>query len=159
MLKDDKVDIANRVLECFAPGTTLRLESGYVLVAWTVSKGKEERRWMTRGQDFYPVWHRKWCHGGTASTALAQLVRWIQGKPVLPISTWAYWAGEKVQLLRQGNGNEAIGMLIAAGYPQVATCVLCGNQITGGMDWWSLDGVTGPCCGWTSGCRQNLPTR
>ena len=152
--KDDRIDIANFVLKCFAPETTLRIESGYVLVAWTDSRGKHEKRWMTRGQDFYPGWHNNWGHGGTASTALSQLVRWVKCLPVLPLSTWQYWSGDRVQLLRQGNAEMAIQTLMGAGYPQKAECVLCGDTITGGMDWWSLNGVTGPCCGMRSGCQQ-----
>ena len=60
---DEKIDVANEVVKCFAPGTSLRIESGHVLVSWEDSFGKYERRWMTRGQDFYPV-----CigNGGTA---------------------------------------------------------------------------------------------
>lgn len=153
--KDDRIDVANVVLKCFAAETELRIESGHVLVCWTQHGGKKfERRWMTRGQDFYPVWHNKWGHGGTASTALAQLVRWVRGLPVLPLTTWRYWSGERVALLRHGNSNEAISALSAAGYPETATCVLCGMELTSGFDWWSLDGVTGPCCAWTSGCCQ-----
>jgi hypothetical protein len=153
--KETRIQIANRMLESFAPGTWLRLESGYVLVEWknralaTISK-----RWMTRGQDFYPVWNRQWTGGGTACTALSQLVRWVQGKPVLPASTWRYWAGEKCKLLRHGNWEARLRELTDAGYPDVAKCVLCGNEISGGMDWWSLDGISGPCCSMRSGCRQ-----
>jgi len=155
--RDDRIEIANEVLKCFAPLTTLRLESGHVLVVWINSSGRHEKRWMTRGQDFYPVWHRRWGHGGTASTALAQLVRWIKGKPVLPLSTWRYWGGDRCQLLRQGDGNAAIEKMLAAGYPEKAACVLCRNEITGGMDWWSLDGLSGPCCSMRSGCKQASP--
>ena len=156
--KDDRIQVANEVLKCFAPGTSLRLESGYVLVEWTNHRGPQSKRWMTRGQDFYPVWHHSWGHGGTASTALAQLVRWVRGQPVLPISTWQYWSGDRVALLRQGNGQMAIQTLLDAGYPSQAACVLCGNNIVGGMDWWSLKGVTGPCCDMRSGCKQERIT-
>lgn len=153
---DERIEICNRVLQCFAQETTLRLEStGHVIVCWTSSCGEQiERRWMTRGQDFYPVWYKKWGHGGTASTALAQLVRWVRGMAVLPLATWRYWAGERCALLRHGDANEAIAALGAAGYPETAVCVLCRQTISGGMDWWSLDGVSGPCCSWTEGCRQ-----
>lgn len=158
MCKDERVEIANEVLRSFAPGTTLRLESGYVLVEWSARSGtftdQHSKRWMTRGQDFYPVWHRKWGHGGTSCTALAQLVRWIQCKPVLPIGTWQYWSGDKCRLLRHGTGENVLQSLLDAGYPAKAECVLCGEAITGGMDWWSLKGVSGPCCGMRSGCEQ-----
>jgi len=154
--KDDRLAAANIALKSFAPDTTLRLESGYVLVEWQRRSGETfSKRWMCRGNDFYPVWYRQWCHGGTTSTALSQLVRWIQGKPVLSISSWRYWASEGVALLRQGDGAEpAIKALLDAGYPQQPVCVLCKKQIDGGIDWWNLNGVSGPCCGWSNGCRQ-----
>lgn len=154
LCKDTRIDAANEVLKSFAPGTSLRLESGYVVVEWKNHRGPQSKRWMTRGQDFYPVWHQSWGHGGTASTALAQLVRWIQGKPVLPLATWQYWSGERCRLLRQGDSQTALQTLLDAGYPDKAACVLCGDTITGEMDWWSLNGVTGPCCGMRSGCEQ-----
>lgn len=145
---------SNEVLGAFAPETTLRIDRGHVVVCWR----SHAKRWMTRGgQDFYPVWHREWGHGGTASTALSQLVRWIKGLPVLPLGTWRYWGGERVALLRQRQGAEAaIIALERAGYPAKVPCVLCQRELAGAMDWWSLDGVSGPCCCWTQGCRQKL---
>lgn len=153
--KDDRIEAANEMLKCFAPDTSLRIESGYVIVEWLSSiSGKHSRRWMTRGNCFYPTWYRHWCHGGTASTALSQLVRWVQGKPVLSIDSWRYWGRDECMLLRHGDKEAALQSLLNAGYPAQATCVLCKQPINGSIDWWSLKGVTGPCCGWTSGCRQ-----
>jgi hypothetical protein len=153
--RDFRVAMANRVLDCFAEGTVVTYEFGRgVTVSWPTHGGKVlYRRWQTRGQDFYPTWSNRWGHGGTACTALSQLVRWIRGQPVLPLSTWRYWFSEKCWLARN-RGEEGIKALVHAGYPDVALCVLCGNPIEGGLDWWSLDNVTGPCCGWTTGCRQ-----
>jgi hypothetical protein len=151
-----RVPMANRVLDCFAEGTIVSyIEGRGVVVSWRSYNGGEiiYRRWQTRGQDFYPTWSNKWGHGGTACTALAQLVRWIQGKPVLPLSTWRYWFGDKCRLARD-RADEGIKALIHGGYPDAAICVLCNQPISGGMDWWSLDNVSGPCCGWTTGCRQ-----
>ena len=158
--QNDLVDAANIVLRSFAPGTELRIDpTGYVVVTWFQWRPAEriERRWMTRGEDFYPVWHKKWGHGGTACTALAQLVRWIKGKPVLPLSTWVYWGGERCALLRQNEGPEvAMNALRNAGYPESVNCVLCGGPLPGSFDWWSLDKVSGPCCNHNNGCRQKV---
>jgi hypothetical protein len=145
----DRIEVANRVLNYFAEASIERRKNGWY-VTWHGCKGTVTRRWQTRGQDFYPVWYRKWSGGGTATTALSQLIRWCADKPVLPLSTWRHWAGDRVKLL----GSEAVDVLLSAGYPERATCVLCKNEINGGLDWWSLNGVTGPCCGWTTGCRQ-----
>lgn len=155
---NDRIDVANKVLQTFAPDTELRIDAhGYVVVEWTTHRDVLlSRRWMTRGQDWYPVWHRYWGHGGTACVALSQLVRWCQRKPVLPLATWRYWADEQVRLLRHGDVPSALSALRDAGYPEVATCVLCGRFVDGGCDWWSLKGVSGPCCSMRSGCKQVL---
>ena len=144
----------------FAPRTVIiNGNRGELIVSWE-KRGTGEavfRRWQCRhGQDFYPTWSRLWGHGGTACTALAQLIRWIQGRPVLPMSTWRYWAGEKCRLARE-DGDELIARLTHANYPEHAHCVLCGRELHG-LDWWNLDGVSGPCCSWTNGCRQS-PTQ
>ena len=152
-----KIKAANDALDCFAKGTTISIKSKVgVIVSWTRRNGETvSKRWMTKGQDFYPIWHNKWGHGGTCSTALAQLVRWVKNKPVLPISTWKYWTAPQCYLARD-RGPELIKILTDGEYPEHAICVLCKNQIEGSLDWWSLDKVTGPCCGWTTGCRQNI---
>lgn len=153
--RDFRIPMANRVLDCFAAGTIVYYMPGRgVYVSWDRRGTTVYRRWETMGcQDFYPKWSQLWGHGGTACTALSQLVRWIRGQPVLPLSTWRYWFGDKLQLARD-RGDEAIKHLVHAEYPEVATCVLCDQPIVGGLDWWNLDGVSGPCCGWTTGCRQ-----
>ena len=155
--KVDRVEVANVVLQSFAPDTTVRIDaSGHVIVEWTRRGGEKlSRRWMARGQDWYPVWHRHWGHGGTASRALSQLVRWIQGKPVCSLAVWRGWASPGCALLRQqgDNGAAALTALADAGYPKESPCVLCGDTEHIG-DWWSLKGVSGPCCSMRSGCRQ-----
>lgn len=140
---------ANRVLGLFAPGTRIERRRGGWWVCWEGPRGPVGRRWSCRGQDFYPVWYGSWAHGGTASTALSQLVRWLRGQPVLPLSSWRHWASPGVGLLSPSGAE----ILRAAGYPEEACCVLCGRRV-GRMDWWSLDGLSGPCCRWDEGCKQ-----
>ena len=154
-----RVEVANLVLTTFAPGTTVGLRpDGRVQVSWEGRSGPVTKVWMTRGQDFYPVWHRKWEHGGTACTALANLVRWIKGMPVVPIGTWDWWADPdgNCKLLRQCDPAPALQAMRDAGYPEQAACVLCGRSPLRGFDWWNLDGVSGPCCRYSDryGCRQ-----
>lgn len=150
---NERIEAANRVLSSFSPATIVHhrgVGAGWY-VTWPSSAGKiTRRRWQSRGQDFYPVWSRIYPGGGTSCTALSQLIRWCAGKPVLPISTWRHWAGDNVKLLTQA----VVADLLASGYPESVKCVLCKQTIEGGLDWWSLDKVSGPCCGWTSGCRQ-----
>lgn len=149
-----KMEAANAVLQTFAPGTTIERRKGGWFVLWSDRWGNYEKRWQTRGNDFYPVWHREWGHGGTACTALAQLIRWLRGQGVLSIVTWRMWAGEGYRLLRHGDVDAALQGLLDAGYPEVTTCVLCGRSPLKSIDWWNLDGVSGPCCSGRTGCRQ-----
>ena len=150
------VDAANSVLLMLTENARIERRYGGWYVVWETHRGKlMERRWSTRGQDFYPVWKREWTYGGTTTTALSQLIRWCRHQPVLPLPTWRYWCGEHCRLGRD-NGQQIIETLVDAGYPETSDCVLCHNVIVGDMDWWSLTGVTGPCCGWASGCRQRI---
>jgi hypothetical protein len=109
--------------------------------------GPQRYQWVThRGGDFYPTWHRTrgpW--GGTVSTAMSQLIRWCQGKPVLPLSSFAYWCGPNIRL-GGDRGDELVALLRSAGYPETVSCVCCGLPPIG-MDWWCHDGKSGPCCG------------
>lgn len=148
MTQSDKLAVANGVLASFSKSQfTVR---GHAYVTFPYRGKLMTKRWMCRGNDFYPVWHRYYPGGGTSVTALSQLIRWVQDKPVLPMSTWRYWSSETCKLLPV----EAVQELEDGGYPVHVNCVLCHNQIEGSLDWWSLNGVSGPCCGWTSGCRQ-----
>jgi hypothetical protein len=149
-----RLKAANAMLECFAPGTTIKKYRGGWYVCWTDYRGREvEKRWITQGQDWYPMWHKKWAHGGTASMALSQLIRWLRGQPVVGIGSWRYWSSDTCMLLRHGDADGAIDRLCAAGYPTRAHCVLCGIELDG-HDWWHLDEVSGPCCHAHRGCRQ-----
>ena len=147
----NKIETSNIVLGSFTNSRIERRKSGW-FVLWDGYRGEQvSRRWQCRGgQDFYPVWHRHWPHGGTASTALSQLIRWNRDQPVLSIHSWRYWAGDVCKLVPPS----AVDTLEAGGYPSESICVLCGNRIEGGIDWWNLDGVSGPCCHYSSGCRQ-----
>lgn len=157
-MKDAKiVAAANAALKFFAPETRIEVRKGGVYILWTDFLGiKMSRRWTVLNQSFYPVWYRHWAHGGTCCVAMAQLIRWIQGKPVVPLVCWQNWCGDHVGLARARGGNHATELLQAlreGGYPEHANCVLCGVRLTN-YDWWCLDGVSGPCCNWTEGCRQ-----
>jgi hypothetical protein len=154
MTRDERLATANAALKFFAPETTVEVRMGRVWVCWTNYRGEATAKpWASRGQSFYPVWSHKWGHGGTCCTALSQLVRFIQGRPLLPISTWRWWASPTVALGRD-KGDELVATLLAGGYPEHVKCVLCEREIDSRLDWWHLDDVSGPCCGWTTGCRQ-----
>lgn len=150
--RDARLLVANAALPLFTSRETVIIYDGRFKVSWDGyhGQGRLTKSWVCRGQDFYPVWHKTWAQGGTATTALAQLVRWCSGKTVLPLSTWKYWVGKGIALGKP----EVVRVLAAGGYPLTVDCVLCGTTLSSGLDWWNLAGVVGPCCGSTNGCRQ-----
>jgi hypothetical protein len=141
-----KLGTVNRAIALFARNTTVRRGLTGWTVEWTDSRGKKHRRrWaVDAGQSFFPAWHHSWSHGGTACTALSQLMRWLQGRPVFGIGTWRYWTGEYIRL----GSPEIIQVLTDGGYPAGQVCVRCGGAIgpDQGLDWWNLEGISGPCC-------------
>jgi hypothetical protein len=145
---------AQQILDIIAPTTKIITDRPGIYIQWEQHRGVVMlRRWqLNRGSDSYPVWYGKWGHGGTCTQALAQLVRWLQNKTVLPLSSWKYWTGESVALGQQRRA-EIVPILQEAGYPEIVNCVLC-NKPTEGLDWWHLNKVVGPCCGMSRGCRQ-----
>lgn len=151
--QEERLIAANGALKCFAADTEIVNRSSGLAVRWQQSGRSIERRWqLQRGSDTYPIWHRNWGHGGTATTALSNLIRWIRGQPVVPLTTWRYWSTKTVYLMRE-KGDECCELLAAAGWPAVASCVLCGRVVER-FDWWHLGKVSGPCCHYRSGCRQ-----
>lgn len=153
MNRPERILTVNAAMQCFAADTRVELRSGRVYVCWRTHSGEEMARpWACRGQSCYPVWYRHWAHGGTCCTALAQLVRWLRDQPVLPLSTWRYWCTPTV-LLARDRGQDLLSVLHSGGYPDEARCCLCDERVSS-FDWWSLDGVSGPCCNHNEGCRQ-----
>ena len=148
-LVGERLEVANVVLDSFFAGHLERRRTG-MYVCWVGRKGPRAKRWQCRGQDFYPVWSRQYPGGGTSSMALSQLIRWVQGKPVLPLGTWRHWASDRVKLLPES----AVRELMSAGYPEIVDCVCCNQPLHGRLDWWSLDGLSGPCCLWSKACDE-----
>ena len=72
---------------------------------------------------------------------------------MLPLSSWHYWTGDRVQIARD-HGADVCSILSDAGWPHTVPCVLCGTEITRAVDWWDLDGVSGPMCSHMSDCRS-----
>ena len=150
MDQQQRLATANAALQCFVPDTRLELRNGRVFVCWENYRGKPaSRMWMTRGGSFYPMWSHKWAHGGTCTIAMAQLVRWVRGLTVLPMTTWEYWVGERVGLAGwrgKDKQEELLATLRNAGYPLVSTCIFCGKSPIGRFDWYSYRGKEGTVC-------------
>ena len=83
--------------------------------------------------------------GGTMAMAVGQLARWIRGQSRVPIAAWKYWASPTI-LLAGDNGDIMLRYIQESNYDdgKATKCVLCGANKCG--DWWSLNGVVGPCC-------------
>lgn len=148
-----RIRAANAALAIIAERTQIERRRGGWYVKWkTYQNVEHSRRWsVQRGSD-RPPWHQKWAHGGTCKTALSQLIRWCKEEPVLPLATWQYWCSPGCYLARD-RGAELCSLLSDAGWPRDVPCVLCGVALTGSIDWWDLNGVSGPCCKW-GGCQQ-----
>lgn len=144
--------IANMVLGSFESKVLLYDTEGRGLrMCWPVGPGliwppkydftarlQADGRWPKYG------FHHRPC-GGTGMQAVAQMIRYVRDLPRLPLSCWLHWAGPTVQLA----SPRTLEILKASDYgnPQKTCCVLCGSIIFGYLvDWWSVDGITGPCC-------------
>lgn len=150
-----RLGAANEIIKCFTGlETKLILRGdGRVAVSWKSwqKPGKTvQMTWMCRGQDFFPSWYRKAGWGGTVSTAVSQLVRWVQGKPVYGLETWKYWGSDGMGLFNCGGNRrdpvEVLELIRKSGWPEHPVCILCKRTPPKGLDWWSLDGKSGPCC-------------
>lgn len=144
----DRIEIANRALATFTRDVQL-YEGGFGLrMCWGNGAGtyrhdfaarlRSDGSWTMYGYGQRPT-------GGTGMQALAQLIRYVRDLDRLPMSTWKYWGSETVKLCT----SEVVEILRLGNYgdPEKTHCVLCGrNDWKRGLDWWSLNGVTGPSC-------------
>lgn len=156
-VKIDRLTVANAVLKTFAAGFEIVHEpgKGYCL-AWMESRGRVVKRWMCDRGSFFPSCHRSVPTGGTHITAISQLIRYCQGKPYLPLTTWKYWAGNTVRLWKDDAERDAgLRILEDSDYQKTPECVFCGRDLTGqSWDWFStIDGIEG-CGHWGRKCQR-----
>lgn len=149
----ERVNVANEILKTFMPGVVLYQRGALVpnlRMCWDTRKApipprhdfsarlRSDGSWPMYGYNVRPS-------GGTGYQALAQLIRYVRDLPRLPMLTWEYWAGDAVKLCTPAT----LELLRAGNYgdPDKTHCVLCGSaEWKRGLDWWSLNGVTGPSC-------------
>lgn len=143
-----RLETANKALGTFAPAVRLYDGARELRMCWDarVQPPKRDFAARLRSDGSWPLYgYRQRPCGGTGMQAIAQLIRYVRDLSRLPIDTWEYWGGHSVQLCTA----ETVDILRGGGYadPKKTACVLCGKgTFKGGLDWWSLDGVTGPCC-------------
>ena len=145
-----RIEEANAILATYQPGTRLYLKGHSLRMAWEPYFNYSA---SLRSQGDLPRYgdrHRPCGH--TGMQALAQLIRYVRDLNRLPLITWEYWASETILLCNA----ETLRLLSKSDYgdPTKTCCVLCGTTEFAGLDWWSLDGVTGPSCRY-GGCRRN----
>ena len=146
-----RIETANKVMDLFVPGVTLH-QGRELRIKWTgVSTGRQcDYPARLRGHWLCSVPRHRTHWGGTCENAIAQLILYVRDRPRLPMVTWEYWTAPtgNVKLGREEARSKILPILRASDYndPKKTCCVLCGASPCVGLDWWSLDGVEGPCC-------------
>lgn len=128
---------ANAVLALFAPYTRLEQRRGGI---WLVTRYGAARMSL-RPQGTWPQANTgRLGLGGTDTTSIVQLVRWLRGQTRRPVAFW-----------RARYGDEVADALEGMNYadPAATRCVLCGAAGREVWDWWARPGDErlGPCCG------------
>ncbi len=147
-LSEFRLCVGNKLLETFVPTVHLYNSPKGLRMAW----GRENRPQCDyvarlRSDGSWPMYgyNQRPC-GGTGFQAIGQVIRYVRDLSRLPKVTWEYWAGERIKLCTP----DTLFVLQNSDYanPAKTSCVLCGsdNWDKNGLDWWSLDGVVGPCC-------------
>jgi hypothetical protein len=149
-IRTSRLLVANNALQSFMPHVVLH-GSRELRMSWQI-KGYPMRDYPARLRatgDWPAYGYRHRPCGGTGYQALAQLIRYVRDLPRLPLATWKYWASDKIALC----GTNTVDILSESDYGERMNCVLCGSdKYDGGVDWWSNDGVVGPCCMWGATC-------
>lgn len=137
-----KLAAARRVVRLMTPHVELTTGGGYWF-SWAEAGRPVRLRWAVRGSGDYPVWYSRRPAGGTWCQAAGQLVRWLSGRPHLPLRVWRHWEGPVVKI-----GDGVAAELAAAGWPEDVPCVKCGRPITprDEFDWYSHQPHPGPGC-------------
>jgi hypothetical protein len=118
-----------------------RLPHGRVTIHRPALRGT--RNWFR-----YDLVGRELGIGGTDEQTLCQLILWYRDLPRLPGYVLKNW---------QERSPDFCAAIDRVGYDddKSTRCVICGEKPTG-LDWWSLNGVTGPCCSPGRGCRNRV---
>lgn len=143
----DRITVANQAVATFIPGVSFYEGERGLRMSWDNCRQPPRHDFpcTLRGDGSWPKYgYNQRPSGGTGYQAMAQLIRYIRDLSRLPIATWEYWNGKSVKLCTLST----LEILSASDYgnPGKTRCVLCGLFPMKSIDWWSLDGVTGPCC-------------
>lgn len=154
----DRIKTANHILETLGYGIELYQGNRELRMRWPKwnKAGCHDFPARLRGDGSWPAFgYRQRPCGGTGIQALAQVIRYVRNLPRLPVITWQYWTSDKVKI---GNA-QTLEIIKSSDYgdPTKTCCILCGcTDFKNGLDWWSLDGKTGPCCMFEA-CEEKKP--
>ena len=138
-----KLKVANEVVKTIGNKTCkFVVEQNKLYLSWEADTRfyKKLCRLQSGSHYFYAgTFRRNLGIGGTGESAMVQLVRWIKGLNVLPLSQWQYWASPSIELWQNNDvAKQVIALLTEAGYPAEPVCIFCGKKPPNGYDWWSL---------------------
>jgi hypothetical protein len=137
MIDEQRLEVANQVLEAIEQGIRLVKKGSYLNAEWDSFRGKPvSKRWSTdRKGAFFPSFNLP--TGGTHTTAITQLVYWVRHQPCLPIESWKYWVSPVIGMK---GGDVVLPLLESADYPKGTTCVCCKGPANLG-DWYYNQGL------------------
>jgi hypothetical protein len=137
MIDEQRLEVANQVLEAIEQGIRLVKKGSYLNAEWDSFRGKPvSKRWSTdRKGAFFPSFNLP--TGGTHTTAITQLVYWVRHQPCLPIESWKYWVSPVIGMK---GGDVILPLLESADYPKGVACVCCKGPANLG-DWYYNQGL------------------
>jgi len=143
--KEERLVNAQKILSVFSK-CKMELNRGKVVFSCDLYGKPWRKQWVSMSPgSFYPRWKAP-DQGGTGTIAMAQLVRYVLGKPLLPMGWWR-------RVVEVGMEPEILDVAKSIGWPESHPCCLCGETLTTGYDWWSLGKTEGICC-WMGECRN-----
>lgn len=125
--RTQRLEQANAILAIFSPKSRLEYSRG-IYFKWIDYKGISHRlKWVgrSRGSDF-PTISEKLPFGGTCCNATMELVRWVRGDHVRPLSTWR-------QFVKHGMNPQVLELATKFGWPEQVPCAVRVLQTTIGQ--------------------------
>jgi len=145
--KTDAVIEANRVLHAFAPYLSFLYKNNRLSLLYhrPGRPSKTKCVQVAKHSGALSINYGRLGLGGTQAMAIGQLARFIRNQTRVPLHAWEHWTCDKIMLGGE-NSQDVLRAVRDSSYcdAEKTKCVICGGSRSG--DWWSLDGVIGPCC-------------
>ena len=147
-IQEQRLAIANKVLKTLDPLWELKWIEGHGLYfCFHDHSGTPRQKRFSSDDSTLSLCFKLIC-GGTASRFISLMGRWVQGKPVLPLTVIRQWAAAPYLLWKQpSRRDEALQLLEESDYPKKATCVFCNHELSSTpWDWFCFGKFNGPGC-------------